>query len=274
VSGPAATAVVEDLWRFPVKSFQGERVERVDVERSGIVGDRRYAVVDLVRGAAISAKTEPRLLSAWARTEGAEVIITLPDGNEVEAGSAEAPDVVSNWLGREVGVAEATASGEGRARAGDLVPSGYWMTLDPPNDAAEQYEIPMPEGTFFDLYQLHVVTSASLARCREARPDLMWDVRRFRPNVVVADDGPGFPEDAWVDHRVAIGAATIGVVMRTMRCAMPLRPQPERDGLELERSTDIYRTMDAIHANDLGVYCSVLQGGVVAVGDRVEVLSV
>jgi uncharacterized protein YcbX len=249
---------VAELWRYPVKSFQGERVDRVDVGPDGVVGDRRYAVTDPVRGAALSAKTERRLLDAWARTVDGEVVITLPNGDELSATSPDVGDRLSEWLGRDVGFADSSSG-----------PAGYWMTLDPPNDAAEQYEIPMPTGTFFDLHHVHVLTTASLARCREARPEIGWDVRRFRPNVVVDDGGDGFPEDDWVEGRVRVGGATLEVIMRTMRCAMPLRAQPARDGVVIDRALDVYRVLEAIHANDLGVYCGVASPGSVTIGDEV-----
>ena len=251
-------AHVTELWRFPVKSFQGERVDRVEVGPDGIVGDRRYTVTDPVRGAAISAKTEPRLLQAWATTEDGEVVVRLPSGATFAASSPDIATGISEWLDRDVGFAD---SHDG--------PAGYWMTLDPPNDAAEQYEIPMPQGTFFDLHHVHVLTTASLARCREARPEIGWDVRRFRPNVVVDDAGDGFPEDAWVGGLLRVGGATLDVIMRTMRCAMPLRAQPALDGVVIERDLDVYRVLEATHANDLGVYCGVAAPGVVAVGDEV-----
>ncbi len=251
-------AHVSELWRYPVKSFQGERVERVEVGPNGIVGDRRYAVTDPVRGAALSAKTEPRLLEAWATTDGDEVIVRLPSGTSFAASSPEIATGLSEWLDREVGFAD---SHDG--------PAAYWMTLDPPNDAAEQYEIPMPQETFFDLHHVHVLTTASLARCREARPDIGWDVRRFRPNVVVDDAGDGYPEDEWVGGRLRVGGATLDVVMLTMRCAMPLRAQPALDGAAIERDLDMYRVLEATHSNDLGVYCGVASAGLVALGDDV-----
>ena len=87
-------------------------------------------------------------------------------------------------------------------------------------------EIPAPSGTFLDLAAVHALTTGSVARCQEARPDTNWDVRRFRPNVLVDLDDGGYPEDAWVGHRVRIGAAVIDVQLRTVRCAMPNRAQP------------------------------------------------
>jgi uncharacterized protein YcbX len=253
---------VVELWRYPVKSMQGERLSDVEVTSKGVVGDRRFGVVN-PDGSLLTAKTEPRLLEATAATRAGEVVVTLPDGTQ--AAAADATSAVASWLDRDVRVVEVDAS----------VATHYRMTFDPPNDDAEQFEIPAPPGSFVDLAPLHLLTTGALDTCREARPDLTWDVRRFRPNVVI--DLPGrFPEDAWVDHRLRIGGVVLGVQMQTVRCAMPLRAQPG-----LERSADIYRTLTDLgdtrsapphNANHLGVYAQVVVPGSISLGDTVEVL--
>ena len=58
---------VAGLWRYPVKSMVGEQVSRIDIDMSGVVGDRGYAVADAVTGKMLTAKREPRLLSAMAK---------------------------------------------------------------------------------------------------------------------------------------------------------------------------------------------------------------
>ena len=55
-------ARVTELWRYPVKSMRGERVEASEVGPTGLRGDRAYAVVDAETGKVGSAK-HPRL---WA----------------------------------------------------------------------------------------------------------------------------------------------------------------------------------------------------------------
>jgi uncharacterized protein YcbX len=52
---------VAELWRYPVKSLAGERLERVEITRDGLVGDRLVQVYD-ARGRVITARTRPRLL--------------------------------------------------------------------------------------------------------------------------------------------------------------------------------------------------------------------
>ena len=43
------TATVAEMWRYPVKSMLGERIEVSDVADAGFTGDRAYAVIDPAR---------------------------------------------------------------------------------------------------------------------------------------------------------------------------------------------------------------------------------
>ena len=54
---------VSELWRFPVKSMQGEKMERFEVTGAGVVGDRAFALIDTGDGKVVSAKN-PR---KWGR---------------------------------------------------------------------------------------------------------------------------------------------------------------------------------------------------------------
>src|SRR5262249_36216707 len=86
---------VVELWRFPVKSCQGEQLDAVDVGPDGIVGDRAYALFDLDTGFGLTARRVPELLLASARLVEGDLVVTLPDGTE----STDAR-VLSDWLGR------------------------------------------------------------------------------------------------------------------------------------------------------------------------------
>jgi uncharacterized protein YcbX len=71
---------VQSLWRYPVKSTQGEQVEQVEVGALGIAGDRRRAVVDAATGVSLSAKQYAALLLCSAWTIDGQVLIRLPNG--------------------------------------------------------------------------------------------------------------------------------------------------------------------------------------------------
>lgn len=52
---------VAELWRYPVKSMAGERLQMAEVRADGIAGDRLVQVVD-ARGRVVTSRTRPRLL--------------------------------------------------------------------------------------------------------------------------------------------------------------------------------------------------------------------
>lgn len=96
---------VLELWRFPVKSMQGERLTTADIGPDGIDGDRRWALVDLATDSELTARQAPGLLFAAARLRpDGEVDVVLPDGT-VTSDDA----LLSAWLGRRVELRRAAA---------------------------------------------------------------------------------------------------------------------------------------------------------------------
>lgn len=88
---------VAELWRYPVKSMQGERLDAVEIGLQGVAGDRQWAVVDGTTGLALTARREPQLLFAAARLDGPDaVVVELPDGTVAD------DRALSAWLGRPV----------------------------------------------------------------------------------------------------------------------------------------------------------------------------
>jgi uncharacterized protein YcbX len=247
-----AVARVAALRRYPVKSMQGVEVDRLVVGPVAIEGDRVRACIDEGSGHIMSAKRFSKLLEASADDEG----ISLPGGRRLPYGAAEVDQVLSGWLGRRVRLEEQSADTQ----------RTYEMTFDPPNDDAEYYEIPAPAGSFVDLAAVHLLSSATLAGGAQARGDLDWDVRRFRPNVVVEGVDEPFGEDAWCGSVVTIGGARLTAQMPTIRCAMPLRAQPG-----LERQPRLFEALTQLHENYLGTYLAVAQPGEIRVGDEVSV---
>ena len=52
---------IQELWRYPVKSMAGERLEVAEIREDGIVGDRVVQVVD-ASGRTVTSRTKPALL--------------------------------------------------------------------------------------------------------------------------------------------------------------------------------------------------------------------
>ena len=255
--------IVQECRRHPVKSMQGHRESALVVGPSGVEGDRRHALVDAASGRLLSAKTVPALLEATGHDDA----VVLPDGTRIATHDGDADRALSDWLGRPIRLATTTPD----------VALSYQMTFDPPDDDADLFDIPAPPGTFLDLGHLHLVTTATLEGCAAARPDLDWDVRRFRPNLLLAVDGDPFVEQDWVGRHLRLGTeVVVEVLMPTVRCAMPLRAQPATEtDPALPRAPEHYEALRALNVaspNHLGIYANVVAGGTVSVGDAVVVV--
>ena len=109
---------VAALWRFPVKSMRGERIEQAEITVRGLVGDRAYALIEADTGKVVSAKSVrhfPDLLGCRAEfveppqmgLELPPVRITLPDGTVVRSDSNDVDRALSAYFRREVRLASA-----------------------------------------------------------------------------------------------------------------------------------------------------------------------
>ena len=233
---------VVELWRYPVKSLQGEQLETVEVHAEGLEGDRRFALYDLESGLGLTARRVPELLFASARLrEDGQVDITLPDGSV-----ATDDDALSAWLGRPVALRSANED----------VALSYENVVDFEREPTSEWtEFVGAAGPFHDdpAFRVSLVSQASIGS---------WDRRRFRSNVLL--DGPG--EDELVGRRIALGDAVIDVGDRIERCVMTVRPQP--DGLE--RDLQVLRTIARERDARLAVGGLVTRPGAVSVGDALE----
>jgi uncharacterized protein len=266
---------VEAIWRYPVKSMQGEELQAADVTQRGLVGDRAYALVEKATNRAAVVRTwAAGLMNYYVQFDKEPqpnqppptVRITGPDG--VMHTSSE-PDIdvrLSATFDRELSLMS-------QAPAGLLVefPAG---TLG--GNLAELTEAPLagnsPEGTFFDLACVNLIATSSLDQMRSVYPRGKIDVRRFRPNIVVRTLEAPFVENTWVGRRIAIGNEVIlKVIMPCPRCVNVTLPQPglPRDG-GLLRAIAQHNTCDLGDFGKLpclGVYADVIQTGRIRHGD-------
>lgn len=258
MSDPGGTVVgrVARMGRYPVKSLQGETLDRAAFAPLGIPGDRALGVVDVGTGRVLSAKSVPRLLEAEARTAPAGVEVRLPGGPWEAAPSAALDAAMTAWLGRPARV-EPPPPADDDARS-------FSMSMNVDDETADTFDWPCPSGTFFDLATVHVLTTASLRAAERLHPDGAWLVDRFRPTVLVEAAGDGFVDDGWVGGRLRFGTVEISVDLPTMRCVMTTRAQPG-----LARDLQIVKTVNHHHDGNLGLYCSIVTPGEAALGDDV-----
>ena len=271
---PAQTVLgsVVSLWRYPVKSMMGEELNASEVTRGGLLGDRVYALVDTTDGKVASAKNPrkwPKLFDfraafADAPTPGGKVPpvrITLPDGTIVNSDQPDVHQILSKVLEREVRLSAAR----------DLPPAmaeEYWPDIEGLDYRDAVTDFGLPEGTFFDCAVAHVLTTATLDRLRDLYPQGRFEVRRFRPNIVV-ETGHGekdFVENAWIGHVLAIGGhVRLNITGPCPRCVMTTLPQAD-----LPRDAGILRAAAKHNRANVGVYASVLQSGKVCRGDSLS----
>lgn len=240
-----ATMHVRELWRYPVKSLQGERLELAAIGPYGIEGDRQWGIVDLATGHVLTARREPQLLFGTGRLVGPdEVAIELPDGTVTTDDAA-----LSAWLGRPVHL----------RRADHATAATYEDPTD--EEAAADDHAPAwdhwqgPVGVFHDSTrtQVSLCSTASIGA---------WDRRRFRFNVVLDGADPG-QEDVLVGATVTLGGATLAVLKQIDRCVMVTRPQPGG----VERDTSVLKRINRERGGHLGIGAVVSTVGSVAIGD-------
>ena len=263
---------VVSLWQYPVKSMMGEELNATEVTERGLLGDRAYALIESSDGKVATAKNPrkwPRLFDfratfiepARAAAKIPPVRIALPDGTAVTSNQDDLNQILSKALNREVTLRA--------ARGGAVNAEEYWPDMDGLDHRDTVTDFTLPEGTFFDCAMVHLLTTATLDRLRELYPQGRFEVRRFRPNIVVqlASDEKGFTENAWVGHTLAIGTAVrLHITGPCGRCVMTTLAQGD-----LSRDPGILRTAAQHNQVNVGVYAAVARGGSIRRGDPARI---
>ena len=247
--------------------MQGEELNAADITGVGLLGDRRFAVIDPETGKVAGAKNPRKwpgffyFRAAYTEPPRADsalpaVRVTMPDGTSATTDEGELPKLLSEALGREVTLSAALPT----ATAEEYV-----------IDDDEVASFDLPAGTFFDAAVVHLVTTATLDRLRSLYPEGRFEPRRFRPNIIVATgpDASGFVENDWVGHEIAIGDhVRLRVTMATGRCVMTTLPQGD-----LPKDSGILRTAAQHNNAQVGVYAEVISGGPVRRGEPITLVT-
>lgn len=230
---------VEALFRYPVKSMAGERLEAAELGWHGIEGDRRLAfrkVNDRTAFPFLTAgKLPDLLLFSPHREEGAEgalpTHIRTPDGETLPL------------------FAEELAADVGRRHG------------------APVQMMQFRQGIFDDasISVIAIDTVHEISRLAGHEPD----VRRFRPNVLVRLLRPSpFQEDKWVGGVLSFGdgddAPAINVTMRDLRCSM-VNLDPD----SAASSPEVMKSVVRANQNTAGIYGTVIRTGRVEVGQKI-----
>ena len=229
--------IVEAIYRYPVKSMAGERVDAAEIGWHGIEGDRRLGlrrVGDRGGFPWLTASKFPELV-LYAPMGGADgklpTHVRLPEGGELE--------IFGEELAAEVG-----------RRYGSAVEMLH-----------------MKHGIFDDasISVIAAETVRGIARLAGRGEDA--DARRFRPNIVVRSvSAEAFEENEWVGGAMTFGeGAEIAVTMRDVRCSM-VNLDPESG----KSAPEVLKAVVGANENCAGVYGVVVKAGRVEVGMKVR----
>jgi uncharacterized protein YcbX len=175
-------ASVVEIWRYPVKSMAGERLDSCVVTELGLEGDRRWAFIDGTEprvGKFFNIKQHSGLMSYRARLVDGNLEVTTPDGT-----STGLDGVLRKLLGESSRI------------------------VNMRNEA----------GANFDDAPVLIVNLASVAAFT-LEAGMPVDHRRFRANLYV--DGLEPEEElGWLGRRIQAGEAELDVIERCVRCVV------------------------------------------------------
>jgi hypothetical protein len=292
---------IAEIWRYPVKSMAGERVPEAQLGALGMHADRMWAVRDVESDVTTSAKRLPGLLWCTARFaappppdagpgNAPEVIIGFPDGTEISSSDPGVHAALSAYVDRDVQLRPLPPLKDKGQYRGNMMTQADLRTvlgiddgeplpdlsMFPVKKLAEITMYATPVGSYVDAYPVHLVTDKSLRTIGALAPDSDFDVRRFRPTLLVevdpdADPAAGsaadYPEWEWCGGILCTPGARLLPQIPTIRCVMPSHEQPQ-----LKRDREISRTISVNSRRCLGVYGSVSQAGRIAEGDALDLI--
>lgn len=286
---------IAELWRFPVKSMGGEQLEEIEITSHGVVGDRAYALLDLDTGKVVSAKSSklyPDLLKCSARYvftpsrsgKISSVIMTLANGVVVNSDDPSSNEKLSKFFGRQVQLIQSAPEDftidQYHPDIEGLDPSGNQNTTVSQKLGSALFKSvgmtsPVPSGSFLDVFPVSLITSSTLRKLKELSPQSLFDVQRFRSNIVINSPEDGFVENAWVSQQLEIeGGSQLVVAMLDPRCVMTTLAQPG-----LPQDLGVLKALVAHNRVELpgmgkfpcaGVYAVVQNEGKVRVGQSVH----
>ncbi len=292
---PGLPATIAALWRYPVKSMSGERLQQADVTVAGVRGDRAYALIETATGKVVSAKSTrlyPDILRCRAefleepdtRNLWPPVRIVLPTGLSVRSDAADVDQILSEHFGRAVTLARAAPDDytvdqyypdiEG-ADPGDRRDVVASHKLGEPLFAALGKPSPVPPGSLVNAFPVSLMTTSTLSTLGARASGSQFDERRFRMNVIINTEAPDFPENAWIGNFLALGETLcLDIALLVPRCVVTTLGQ---EGLP--QDSDVLRALVQNNRLEIpglgvhpcaGVYAVAKHEGRVHVGDSVR----
>jgi uncharacterized protein YcbX len=257
---------VESLWRYPVKSMRGEKLQDAFIGFSGVYGDRLYAFH--------ASKARPGFPYLTAR-ELEEMLLYQPRFRHPE--KAACPPNLAE--------AQAIAPGATPVYASptDLVvdvetPAGDVLAIDSPAlhdrlsagcGTAGTLALLRSDRAMTDCRPVSIISTQTVAALGE-ETGMAMDQRRFRANIYIdLGSASGFAENALLGRSLRIGSkAVVTLVERDPRCKM-ITLDPDT----AQASPEVLRTVARGHDGNAGLYAVVLVEGTIRPGDEITLMS-
>lgn len=236
---------IKEIVRYPIKSFQGERVSHTQVMEYGVYGDRSHAFLHKSNMNKYVTITQlPQMAGYQARFIEQEELQHYPRVEVIT------PQAQKYYFGDE----ELTHELE-KLYKKEIVPIQYGPAHVPLGAIEEEH--------------IQFVTDASIKQL-----EILWgnnevDSRRFRPNFVLSlvDQVP-FIEEEWLGKRMRIGENVILLIKRPCKRCSIINVHPKN----AKRDPSLLKKVVTERNNQFGVYASVLHTGDISEGDEVILL--
>ena len=262
---------VTQLYIYPFKSAQGIALPNTGFDAEGMLNDRRLMAVD-DKGIFITARSYPELLQIncqiasdhWTLSHPKQKLVykipfaSISDSPTSLVGQVwrdkidaiDAGDEASVWISKILGKTARIALWKPKARH------------------SEKYDL---ETSFADTAPLLIASEASMKQGCDWG-GIPYDVRRFRPNIVI--DGIGaFAEDSWKQFQ--IGNAKFETLDTCERCILTTR---DPDSGIAHPDKQPMKVLTEKHCNDAGQplmgvnarLISELESTMISIGDEVS----
>ena len=253
--------IIESIYRYPIKGFSGELLSKVVLHAHNVIpGDREYAFakakikfdsnnphyIDKTRFVALVKYEKLASIDTEFNNNSKRLLFSNAGTKLIEGTLSNQADCqrISNFLAHYLGMPSDEQPRMVRARGGTQVHSFS--------------DVPDKAISLINLSSVDEFGSKINAKI---------DCRRFRGNINFRNHIP-WEEFNWINRKLRIGKAILKVYKRTKRCAAT-----NVNPFSAIRDLNIPLQLKNVYKHtDLGIYAVVKEGGVVRVGDNIELL--
>ena len=263
---------VATIWRYPVKSMIGEELDTVAVTERGLDGDRAFALVD-PRMRQDHQRQEPKGNGAICSRSGSDLprrqtsMVRFqpleshsPTGRRPSSADLDIDERLSDRLGPPPCANRSLRTTATAPRVIGRITTGSSSVTRPSNSNCQR-------ALSSTGAPIQLVTTATLDRLTNSPLKVASMSRGFRPNFVIefAGSTEGFIENDWVGRTILIGSQVRILVARpTLRCVMTTLAQGS-----LPKDPEVLRAAVQNNQGNVGVYATVVRGGMVRRGNAV-----